>query len=228
MSCSITRLVTSVCRCHPSFIGDPRSKQSFRTIRDPSDRVAFCERAAEMHRLHFIAPSNRPQARDFATVVAAVHPTAAKTPSVSRRTALPEAELDQAALPLNIFAKNSRLYSPAMARLTPLTMVETGLLSFSNCLFRANRRIPPACCRRSTSVPSHPIKENLPGWSFCALQSTSSTPSFRFGCSTSWIGSKGNRTWRSSSVGPAQNVNGRRLAPDVSTSIQRMARILYY
>ena len=28
-----------------------------------------------MHRLHFIAPSDRPQARDFATVVAAVHPT---------------------------------------------------------------------------------------------------------------------------------------------------------
>ena len=46
--------------------------------------------------------------------------------------------------PLNTFAENSRLYSPAMARLTPLTMVETGLLSFSNCLFRAIRRLPPA------------------------------------------------------------------------------------
>jgi hypothetical protein len=57
-----------------------------------------------------------------------------------------------------------------MARLTPLPMVETGLLSFSNCLFRAMRRIPPAYCRRSASVPSHPIKENLPGSSFCALQ----------------------------------------------------------
>jgi hypothetical protein len=38
-----------------------------------------------------------------------------------------EAELDQAALPVNTFAENSRLYSPAMARLTPLTMVETGV-----------------------------------------------------------------------------------------------------
>ena len=50
--------------------------------------------------------------------------------------------------PLNTFAENSRLYSPAMTRLTPLTMVETGLPSFSNCLFRAMRRIPPAYCRR--------------------------------------------------------------------------------
>ena len=33
--------------------------------------------------------------------------------------------------------ENSWLYSPAMACLTPLPMVETGLLSFSNCLFRA-------------------------------------------------------------------------------------------
>jgi hypothetical protein len=76
------------------------------------------------------------------------------------RTGLPGAELDQAALPLNTFAENSRLYSPATARLTPLTMVETGLLSFSNCLFRAIRRIPPAYCRRSASVPSHPIRES--------------------------------------------------------------------
>jgi hypothetical protein len=30
-------------------------------------------------------------------------------------------------------AESSRLYSPAMARLTPLTMVETGEPSFSNC-----------------------------------------------------------------------------------------------
>jgi hypothetical protein len=35
------------------------------------------------------------------------------------RTALSEAELDQVALPLNAFAENSRLDSPAMARLTP-------------------------------------------------------------------------------------------------------------
>jgi hypothetical protein len=32
------------------------------------------------------------------------------------------------------------------------------------------RRIPPAYCRRSASVPSHLIKENFSGWSFCALQ----------------------------------------------------------
>jgi hypothetical protein len=30
-------------------------------------------------------------------------------------------------------AESSRLYSPAMARFTPLTMVETGEPSFSNC-----------------------------------------------------------------------------------------------
>jgi hypothetical protein len=65
-----------------------------------------------------------------------------------------EAELDQAALPLNTFAENSRLYSPGMVRLTPLMMVETGLLSFSNCLLRAIRRIPPAHCRRSASSNS--------------------------------------------------------------------------
>ena len=31
------------------------------------------------------------------------------------------------------FADSSRLYSPAIARLTPLTMVDTGEPSFSNC-----------------------------------------------------------------------------------------------
>jgi cobalt-zinc-cadmium efflux system protein len=35
--------------------------------------------------------------------------------------------------PANTLADSSRLYSPAMARLTPLTMVETGEPSFSNC-----------------------------------------------------------------------------------------------
>jgi hypothetical protein len=44
---------------------------------------------------------------------------------------LPEAELDRRLWPLSPFAEHSPLYSPAMARLPPLTMVETGLLSFS-------------------------------------------------------------------------------------------------
>ncbi len=35
--------------------------------------------------------------------------------------------------PAKTLADSSRLYSPAIARLTPLTMVETGLPSFSNC-----------------------------------------------------------------------------------------------
>ena len=35
--------------------------------------------------------------------------------------------------PAKTLAESSRLYSPAIARLTPLTMVETGLPSFSNC-----------------------------------------------------------------------------------------------
>jgi hypothetical protein len=34
----------------------------------------------------------------------------------------------------------------------------------------ALRRLPPAYYRRSASAPSHPIKENFPGRSFCALQ----------------------------------------------------------
>jgi hypothetical protein len=35
--------------------------------------------------------------------------------------------------PLNTLADSSRLYSPAMARLTLLMMVEVGPPSFSNC-----------------------------------------------------------------------------------------------
>jgi hypothetical protein len=53
----------------------------------------------------------------------------AKTPSASRRTALPEAELDPAALTVQYLAENSRLCSLAELRLTHLTMVETGRLS---------------------------------------------------------------------------------------------------
>ena len=52
--------------------------------------------------------------------------------------------------PLNTFAENSRLYSPAFARLTPLTMVETGLPSFSNCQFRAIRWVPQPECSISS------------------------------------------------------------------------------
>jgi hypothetical protein len=70
----------------------------------------------------------------------------------------------------NLKAAHRKAAAISGARLTPLTMVEAGLLPFSNCLFRAIRRIPPAYCRRSACIPSHPIKENLPGWSFCALQ----------------------------------------------------------
>jgi hypothetical protein len=108
-------------------------------------------------------------------VLAALTLGSTSSPALTRRGAkklhphppdLPEAELDQAAL--NTFAENPRLYSPAMDRLTPLPIVETGLLSFSNCPFRAIRRIPPAYCRRRASV--HPIKENLLRWSFCVLQ----------------------------------------------------------
>jgi hypothetical protein len=35
--------------------------------------------------------------------------------------------------PWNTLPESSRLYSPAMARLTPFTIVEIGLPSFSNC-----------------------------------------------------------------------------------------------
>jgi hypothetical protein len=65
------------------------------------------------------------------------------------RTALSEAELYQAALPLYAF---HRELAPGLAGdgpLDALTMVEPGLLSFSNCLFRAIRWVPPAYCRRS-------------------------------------------------------------------------------
>ena len=72
---------------------------------------------------------------------------------------------------MNTFAENSRLYSPAMARLTPLmTMVETGLLVLELSVSCDSPALPPAYCRRRASVPPHPIKENLPGWSFCPLQ----------------------------------------------------------
>ena len=55
-----------------------------------------------------------------------------------------------------------------MARLTPLTMVETGLLSFSIVSFvrcAGSRFLSP-------QQVFHLIRfeENLPGWSFCALQ----------------------------------------------------------
>jgi hypothetical protein len=69
-------------------------------------------------------------------------------------------------LPLN--TENSWLYSPAMARLTTLTMVESGLQSFSIRLFRACAGPLPLTVAAARVF--HPIKENLPGWSFGVLQ----------------------------------------------------------
>jgi class 3 adenylate cyclase len=56
----------------------------------------------------------------------------------------------------------------AVPRLTPPTMVETGLLSFSNCLFRAVRWIPLTVA--AARVFNLIRLKRLPGWSFCALQ----------------------------------------------------------
>ncbi|WP_237399908.1 hypothetical protein [Rhodovulum visakhapatnamense] len=50
----------------------------------------------------------------------------------ARRAALPVPQLDQAALARETLTDSSRLYSPAMARLTLFTMVEVGDPSFSN------------------------------------------------------------------------------------------------
>ena len=47
--------------------------------------------------------------------------------------ALSKTELDHLHCPAKTLVDSSRLYSPAMARLTPLTMVEIGLPSFSKC-----------------------------------------------------------------------------------------------
>ena len=43
------------------------------------------------------------------------------------------ADLDEPTLTCEYFRREFRLYSLAIARFTPLTIVETGLLSFSNC-----------------------------------------------------------------------------------------------
>jgi hypothetical protein len=53
--------------------------------------------------------------------------------AIPRETALPETQLDQRSLAGEHLARESRLYSPAIARLTVLTMVEAMLPSFSNC-----------------------------------------------------------------------------------------------
>src|SRR3546814_18982411 len=61
--------------------------------------------------------------------------------------------------PATTLFESSRLYSPAIARLTPLTMVETGLPSFSNCSAQRSeeRRVGKECVStcRSRWSPYH-------------------------------------------------------------------------
>ena len=84
-----------------------------------------------------------------------IHEHAAK--SETRGAALAVAELDRRHWPAKTLAESSRLYSPAIARLTPLTMVETGLPSFSNCSAQYWTGCRPACrCTRSRRFRQRP------------------------------------------------------------------------
>ena len=77
------------------------------------------------------------------------------TQPVAGRAALAEAVFDQPALAPEHFDKSSRLYSAAITRLTPLTMVETGLPSFSNCSAQ-NWTLMPASLQMNSDGRSHP------------------------------------------------------------------------
>ena len=67
-----------------------------------------------------------------------------KNPSQAeaRWSSLPEPSRMRRHCPVKTLADNSRLYSPAIARLTPLTMVEIGLPSLSNCSAQYSTAMP--------------------------------------------------------------------------------------